>query len=303
MQRIKTKKFTWVNIERPTEAAIHDLEKEFGFHELNLEDCLSRTQRPKIDSQDGYIFIVLHFPRYYKDLKKMTVSELNVFLGKDYIVTLSEGELKPLKNFFKSVKDSPEMLAELTEKDSAMILYEIIDSLLVYCFPVLDKISERLSKVDEGLLTKKPSEIVLEIARLNQEIITFRKIVSPERYVIRDLEVKVKPYLAEENDIYFDDITDSVEKIWDTLQNLKEVSESLQRTHDSYATNKLNEIMRILTVFSAIMLPLTVITGYYGMNVTGLPAATHENAAAFIIVAMVTLSAGMLYYFSRKNYF
>jgi magnesium transporter len=303
MERIKTKKFTWINIQKADHKIIESLQQEFGFHELNLEDCLSRTQRPKIDSQDDYIFIVLHFPRYYKNLKKMTTTELNIFLGKNYIVTLEEGELKPLKNYFNTIKEAPETLAEITEKDSAMILYEIIDHLLTYCFPILDKISERLSKVDDQLLAQRPSQIVLELARLNQEIITFRKIISPERYVIRDLEDKIKPFLAEENDIYFDDITDSVEKIWDTLENLKEVSESLQRTHDSYATNRLNEVMKILTVFSAIMLPLTVITGFYGMNVNGLPAATHDFAAEIITVFMVILSISMLYYFSRKDYF
>ncbi len=303
MEKIETRKFTWINIEKPDEKIVDFLQKKYGFHELNLEDCLSTVQRPKIDSQDDYVFIVLHFPRYYKNLKKMTTSELNIFLGKDYIITLGDGELKPLSNFFSSLKKNPEEFEEITEKDSAMILYEIIDNLLTYCFPILDKISERLNMVDEDLLAQKPSRIVLEIARLNQEIITFRKIISPQRYVIRDLEEKIKPFLAEENDIYFDDIIDSTEKIWDTLQNLKEVSESLQRTHDSYATNRLNEVMKVLTVFSVIMLPLTVITGFYGMNVAGLPVAGHQFAAGIVAFAMLALGSTMLYYFYKKDYF
>lgn len=302
MQTLKTKKFTWLNIENPTKADVEKLSTEFQFHELNLEDMLSNVQRPKIDVQKDYLFIVLHFPRYFKDMKRMLPTEINIFLGKDYLITSSSGVLKPLNNFFKQLKDNPAELEALVEKGSAMVLYEIIDALFQYCFPILDKISERLSKTNDVMFSEKPSFIVPELAKLNQEIISFRKTMSPQRAVARDLEDKIKPFLAKGNDLYFDDITDSIEKIWNTLENLKEVSESLQRTHDSYVTYRLNEVMRILTVFSAIMLPLTVITGFYGMNVRGLPVAEHALSAEIISAAMLVLVGFMLYYFNKKNF-
>lgn len=299
---IETKNFKWLNFENPSKADVEKLSTEYQFHELNLEDMLSSVQRPKIDVQKEYLFIVLHFPRYFKDMKRMMPTEINIFLGKDYLITSSSGVLKPLNNFFKQLRDNPTELEKLAEKGSAMVLYEIIDTLFQYCFPILDKISERLAKTNEVLFSEKPSFIVPELAKLNQEIISFRKTMSPQRVVARDLEDKIKPFLAKGNDLYFDDITDSIEKIWNTLENLKEVSESLQRTHDSYNTYRLNEVMRILTVFSAIMLPLTVITGFYGMNVRGLPAAEHLFAAEFITAAMLVLVGFMLYYFNKKNF-
>lgn len=302
MQKIETLNFTWLNYEKPTKADVEKLSEDFAFHELNLEDMLSTVQRPKIDVQKDYLFIVLHFPRYFKDMKRMMPTEINIFLGKNYLITSSSGALKPLNNYFKHLQEKPEELEELVEKGSAMVLYEIIDSLFQYCFPILDKISERLAHMNDVLFSEKPSFIVPELARLNQEIISFRKTMSPQRVVARDLEEKIKPFLASGNDLYFDDITDSAEKIWNTLENLKEVSESLQRTHDSYVTYRLNEVMRVLTVFSAVMLPLTVITGFYGMNVNGLPAAEHRLAAEMITGAMLVLVGFMLYYFNKKNY-
>ena len=301
MQEIATKKFNWIDIKNPTQKDINFLKKEYRFHDLNLEDCLSSIQRPKVDVQTDHIFIVLHFPRYFKTTKRMMSSEVNIFLGEDYLITLHSGDLKPLNSFYDQLKKDPKTLEELSRKGSAMVLYELISQLFEYCFPIIDKISERLSYVDNVMFEERPSSIVPEIAKLNQEIISFRKIISPQRRVVLDLEDRIKPFLVKGNDLYFDDITDMIEKIWGSLENFKEVSEALQSTHDSYVTHRLNEGIKILTVFSAILLPLTLITGYYGMNVHGLPLADHPLSATLIFGSMLLLVGLTLYFFKKKD--
>ncbi|HBG81845.1 TPA: magnesium transporter CorA [candidate division CPR2 bacterium] len=300
-KQLKAEKFTWINIINPTQKDISRLKQEFGFHELNLEDCLSNIQRPKVDVQSNYLFIVLHFPRYFKKLKRMMSEEIDIFLGKDFMITLHSGNLKPLTKFYEEMQRDPDTQEELTKNGSAMILYELISYLFEYCFPILDKISERLNNIDTEMFGQNASFIVPEIAKINQEIISFRKTISPERRVILDLEEKIKPFLSKGNELYFDDITDMAEKIWDNLENFKEVSESLQRSHDSYVTYKLNEGIKILTVFSAMLLPLTLITGYYGMNVKGLPLAENHFSASIILISMGLLVTLMLYFFKKKD--
>jgi len=266
-----------------------------------LEDCLSDIQRPKVDAQPDHIFIVLHFPRYFKTLKKMIASEVDIFLGQNYMITLHKGDLKPLNDFFSDMKKNKTELDSLVEKGSAMVMYELISQMFEYCFPIIDKIGERLNTIESAMFEERPSSIVPEIARINQEIITFRKTIAPERRVILDLEDRIRPFSSPGNDLYFDDMTDLIEKIWDNLENFREVSESLQRTHDSYITYRLNEGIKILTVFSAILLPLTLITGYYGMNVEGLPIARHPLSAEFIFLGMLAIVGLLLYLFKKKD--
>jgi magnesium transporter len=302
MEAVEINNFRWINLTKPSVDNISYLRDTYHFHELNLEDCLSTIQRPKIDVQKDYMFIVLHFPKFRKDLRRMTVSEVNIFLGKDYIITSGSGDLKPLASFFKEQQRDPKELEKLIKKGSGMLLYEIIDRLFEYCFPIVDKVSERLSSIGDVLFDGKSSKVVSELAKINQEIIILRRVINPEIAVIKDLDAKIKPFLANVSDLYFDDIIDAVEKIWYILESLKEVSESLQRTYDSFITFRLNEIMRVLTVFSAIMLPLTVITGFYGMNVNGLPMSDMGWAAEMIVAIMVLISGSMLYFFYRKKF-
>ena len=300
MQTVSTENFNWLNIENPTAKDIIFLKQSYAFHDLNLEDCLSDIQRPKVDAQPDHIFIVLHFPRYFKTLKKMIASEVDIFLGQNYMITLHKGDLKPLNDFFSDMKKNKTELDSLVEKGSAMVMYELISQMFEYCFPIIDKIGERLNTIESAMFEERPSSIVPEIARINQEIITFRKTIAPERRVILDLEDRIRPFSSPGNDLYFDDMTDLIEKIWDNLENFREVSESLQRTHDSYITYRLNEGIKILTVFSAILLPLTLITGYYGMNVEGLPIARHPLSAEFIFLGMLAIVGLLLYLFKKK---
>ncbi|OIP24583.1 hypothetical protein AUK11_02925 [bacterium CG2_30_37_16] len=301
MQTVTTENFTWLNIENPTAKDIAFLKQNYTFHDLNLEDCLSDIQRPKVDVQPDHIFIVLHFPRYFKAIKKIIASEVDIFLGQNYMITLHRGDLKPLNYFFNQMKKNKVELDSLVKKGSAMVLYELISQMFEYCFPVIDKISEHLNTIESAMFKERPSSIVPEIARINQEIITFRKTIAPERRVILDLEDRIRPYSSAGNDLYFDDMTDLIEKIWDNLENFREVSESLQRTHDSYITYRLNEGIKILTVFSAILLPLTLITGYYGMNVEGLPIARHPLSAELIFLSMLAIVGLLLYLFKKKD--
>src|SRR5439155_3684469 len=160
-----------------------------------------------------------------------------------------------------------ELRAQLFGKGSGYLLYHVLDDLFDYCFPILDKIGHKLDVIEDEMFEGRSQEVVRDISNVKQEIISYRKIIKPERPTLRLLERHVERFLPEELDLYFDDLVDAAERIWDYLDNYKEVVEALEQTNESVIAHRQNDVLRLLTVFSVILLPLTLISGIFGMNV------------------------------------
>jgi magnesium transporter len=267
----------------------------------SISDVLSKRQRPKIDEYPDYLFSVLHFPRYDKAIGRLNAAELDVFLGRDYVVTLPNVELLPVSRLFHRVEDDERLRDELFAKGSGYLLYHILDDLFDYCFPILDKIGHKLDRTEDELFEGRAEEIVRDISNVKQEIISYRKIIKPERSTLRLLERRVERFLPEDLEIYFDDIVDAAERIWDLLDNYKEVADALEQTNESVISHRQNDVLRLLTIFSVTMLPLTVITGVFGMNVLFPGEGTHE-AFWIVLGVLVATLAGMFAFFRFKRW-
>ena len=184
----------WLQLEEPTAVETAWLAQNFEFHELDLEDVLSTRQRPKIDEYDDYMFIVLHVPHYNKERARLDAAELNVFIGHDYIVTLPNVPLKPLGRLFAQLEDNQERREEYFGKGSGYVLYEILSELFDYCFPILDKIGFKLDRMREAIFTERRSEdVVRDISDVKHEIVSYRKVIKPERSTLRLLERDALP--------------------------------------------------------------------------------------------------------------
>lgn len=299
METINFKNFKWIDIENPDKADIKFLEKKFKFHHLALEDCLSTVQRPKLDEYDDHLFMVFHLPRHIKESRRTINDEIDVFLGKNYLVTLHKKGFKPIDALFKAIQQKD---TSIITESPAYLLYELLDKSFDFCFPMTDKIGQRIDLVENLLYRDQSRRTLEEITLLERDIINFRRIVGPQIRVMKDLETLKVKFIGEELELYFDDIVDKIERINELLNSYKEVCEALQRTNESILTQRLNEIIKILTIFSVIMLPLTVITGFYGMNVSGLPLADYKYASELIIVILFGTIVGMLSYFSKKRW-
>jgi magnesium transporter len=296
----------WINIERPMPVDRAWLEEHFDFHPLDYEDVQSRNQRPKIDEYDDYLFIVLYFPVFDKTVGRLNAAELDIFIGPDYIITLPNTPIPPVEYLFERCRSSDEVRQNLFSKGSGYLLYKIVDDSFDYCFPMLRKIGNKLERIEEDIFEGRSEEVVRDLSNSKQEIINFRKVVRPERAVLRDLERTKQRYLAEDLEVYFDDIVDASERIWDMLENYKEVVEALEQTNESVLAHRFNDVLRILTVFSIVFLPATLIASIWGMNV-GLPGGgeppTSDTADFWIIIgSMVVLLAGMLVFFRRRGW-
>jgi magnesium transporter len=293
---------TWVHLDAPTKEEATALAERFGWHPLDVEDVLSKRQRPKVDEYADYRFVVLHFPVYDKAVQRLNAGELDVFLGPDYLVTLPTVELLPVTRLFQRCLDDPELRENLFAKGSGYLLYHVLDDLFDYCFPILDKIGHKLDRIEDDIDEGQSEEIVRDISKAKQEIISYRKIVKPQRPTLRLLERHVERFLPEDLELYFDDLVDASERIWDILDNYKEVVEALEATNESAISHRQNDVLRVLTIFSVLLLPLTLIASILGMNVDFPGSGT---AAAFwvIVVAMVSVLVGLLAFFRWRRFF
>jgi magnesium transporter len=223
-------------------------------------------------------------------------------VGPDYLVTLPAVELRPVSLLFRRAEESAEFREQLLSRGSGRLFYEVLDDLYDYCFPILDKIGFKLEQIDESIGQDEGArELVTDIHKVKQEIISYRKIIKPQRPTLRLLERRIEDFLPEELELYFDDIVDASERIWDLLDNFKEVVEALEDTNESVISHRQNDVLRILTVVSVVLLPLTLITGIFGMNVR-FPG--WETASAFWVIAgaMLALAVGLIAFFRYKRW-
>jgi magnesium transporter len=293
---------TWVHLDTPTPEEAMALATRFGWHPLDVEDVLSKRQRPKVDEYADYRFVVLHFPVYDKTIQRLNAGELDVFLGPDYLVTLPTVELLPVTRLFQRCKDDPELRESLFSKGSGYLLYHVLDDLFDYCFPILDKIGYKLDTVEDDIDEGRFEEIVRDISRVKQEIISYRKIIKPQRPTLRLLERHVERFLPEDLELYFDDLVDASERIWDVLDNYKEVVEALEATNEAALSHRQNDVLRVLTVFSVLLLPLTLLASIFGMNVD-FPGFGTAGAFWLIIAAMVVIFGAVLAFFRWRRFF
>jgi magnesium transporter len=292
---------TWVHVTAPDHEVATELAERFGWHPLDVEDILSKRQRPKVDDYPDYLFAVLHFPWYDSSVQRLNAAELDIVLGPDYLVTMPNVPLLPVDRLFNRCAEDEEFRNELFAKGSGRLLYEVLDDLFDYCFPILDKIAHKLDKIEEDIHEVRSEELVRDISNVKQEIISYRKIMKPQRPTLRVLERKVERFLPEDLELYFDDIVDASERIWDVLDNYKEVVEALEDTNESVIAHRHNDVLRVLTVFSVILLPLTLIASLFGMNVAYPGEGTH--AAFWVIVAIMVLTIfAMLGFFRWKRW-
>lgn len=293
----------WVNVEQPRHSHRAWLEERFDFHALDYEDVFSRNQRPKIDEYDGYLFIVLYFPRFDKQVGRLNAAELDLFVGPDFLVTLPNQPLQPVEYLFERCRTNEELREQWFSKGTGYLLYKLIDACVDASFPMLAKMGNKLERIEDEIFAGNSAEVVRDISNVKQEIINFRKVIRPQRPVLRDLEKVKQRYLASDLDleIYFDDIVDAHERIWDMLENYKEVAEALEETNESVISHRLNDILRVLTSISVVILPLTLIASIWGMNVK-VPGQDNLTDFYVIIAVMAAILVGLVVYFRKRGW-
>jgi magnesium transporter len=294
---------TWVNIQSPTVRDTEWLAKNYGFHPLALDDCLSRKQISKIDLYPGYLFFIFHYPLYDIATRIANKRQWSAFIGENYLVTINTGDIKTLLALFRDCQANEESRKEYFDGGSGFLLYRLLDRTVDSYFPVLDKILRLIGDVEDAVFDEDV-EAAKEISVLRRDIITQRAVFFPTRAIFVEMENKLKRFSKTNVTAYYNDLMDHINKICDTLDECKEIIEVFKDTDYILGTDRLNRVMRILAIFSSIVLPFLLISGLFGMNVI-LPGGLEKgNLRTFtiLLVFMALISGGVLYIFRRRRW-
>ncbi len=266
LNRIKGEKFIWINIDNPTPVLLNSLLELYPFHSLDVEDCISKIQLSKIDEYKDYLFIVLHFPRYLKEKRFSIPSQVGIFLGRDFIITVHSGELKPISIIFQKCKEDDDTLAEYMGNSPTFLLYRIIHALIENIMIMLKKVISEIEEIEDKVFDEKV-DAVREVTELRHNIANMRRVVFSLKDVIHDLEKRVQKFSNDDTSVYFGDLGDYIDKVWAILQECRETIEIYKDTDFIISSDRTNKILAVLTIMFTFSIPVTVIGALYGMNV------------------------------------
>ncbi|MFA6410232.1 MAG: magnesium transporter CorA family protein [Candidatus Buchananbacteria bacterium] len=306
LQKIEFENFTWISVANPSEAELTKLAQTYKFHPLDLADCLSTNQRTKIDIYPRYSFLVFRVPVYNRKTREILPAEMNIFISKNFLITIHHNDLPIFSDFFGLMQLSNDSREKYNEKSPEKILYEIINKLFLYCFPMIDHLNIDCNNIEKAIFSGKEKEMVSEILIIRRNITDFRKIMQVHKTVLKKAIYNFKEsplFVMKKTDIYFESLLDSAKEIWDTLENLKETIEALQQTNESQISFKLSDTMRILTIISVFTFPLTLIAAIFGMNtIASMPLVNNQLGFWYIIGLMALIWLIMAAVFKKKDW-
>ncbi len=299
---------TWVDVEDATQAEMLQLGHEYSLHPLNLDDCLSKRQLPKVDDYDDNLFVLLQLPIYDSGSRLVHESQMSMFLGKNYLITVHRKELKNLGDLFRSCQ-SDAAKRETLMKSTTHLFYRIIDALVDDLFPLLYKVTTELDEIEDKVFDERVSA-AKEINRQRRVIADLRRMIAPLRRLFLDITVNASRFSEEDLRKYFSDVSDHIEKAWAILDESRETIEIYKDTDFVLSTEITNKVLAVLTIIFTLTIPATVVGAIYGMNVplpgglTPGPLTFFGPFTTFLVLMVLALAPAviMLFYFRRKGW-
>ena len=293
----------WLNI---VDAGKKELEFLRRKHHFNMEHVKASTAksfspRPTVLEEDKYVFLILHFPIFSGN--KIKAAEIDFFIGHGFLVTLHNNNIDELNHLFNLCKKDVASLAAYRFDSSAILLAEILDKLLKSCYPLLDQNSRAIDEVEDVIFSQEQKRAVTVILNLRHNIINVRKILQNHKNILKKLTA-LESSIVPKAEIrrHYSNLVDHSKRIWEALDNQKEMIEVLNSTNESLLNNKMTNIMKTLTIFSVIVFPLTLLAGIFGMNVQKMPFVNNTEGFWQIVGLMAFLSLGMLIFFKHKKW-
>jgi magnesium transporter len=303
----ETKKVAWYNITNASKKELEYLRKKFNFDLKHLQASTAKviSQRPIIEINNKYLFVILQFPVYNNyNNKQIIAGEIDFFVGHGYIITLHNKNIKSLDDFFNSCKKENNSMLSYQLESSAIVLYEILEKLMTENYKLLDNNSIEINKVDKKIFSELPQKINSEILNLKRNILNIRKIIQSHKNILKKL-MTMKSTIVPRKELkkYYTELVDNSKRIWELTDNQKEHIDALYSTNESMMNFRISNIMKILTIFSVVVLPLNFIASIFGMNVTNsMPFTGSENGFWLVIILMIINSLAILIYFFKKRW-
>jgi len=292
-------KIVWIDLEQATVEDNAILTDVFNFHPLAIEDCVNITHYPKVDIYDDYLFMIMHAFDFASREKEIATLELNIFFGKNFVVTY---HARPIKSVIQTKERCLKNPEDLLGKGTDILVYSLLDSLVDNFIPFLNTLDHRIDELEEEIF-ENSNEVLSEIITIRNDIINIRKIIRPQRNTVHQLTRGSVPFIHKDNLIYFRDIYDQLFRISEQSDGFRDMVSGVLDTYLSFTSNKMNQIMKTLTIMMTIMLPLTLITGVYGMNFKYMPELDSPYGYFIIIGFMFVIAVTLFFYMKQKKWF
>lgn len=303
VKEIKQDDLKWIHISKINDEAILYLKKTHKFHHLDFEDIQSESQNPKLDVYDNYIFLVFHFPQWKQNTRKVVPHEVDFFVGPNYLITVQHGKNSEIKDFFYRCMNNKKLKNSWMTKSSGFLLYKVLETMFNQSRPMLNSLGKQISSIENDIFAgEQDLQEIKELAMLRRDVLSFRRMLDPQRYLVSTLSHTRKTFLDESLSIYFDNIKDYLDKLWVIADTYKETIDGLHLTVESLVNQKTNKVIGALTAISVSLLPLTLLSGIYGMNIAGLPHANNPKWVWFMFIGLATVIILSIVVMKRKKW-
>lgn len=296
--RVEEGNVIWADVSDPTSRDFEALAEEFGFHHLSIEDCRNEHQRPKIEEYTGYYFIVLYETQLVGPDDRLELRELNIFLGKNYLVTVHS---RPIRAIDTAARLWREWM-DRAEQGAGLIAYLLIDAIVDDYLPLLDIVSERMDDLEDSIFGEWRAEVIEEIFAVKKKLLYLRRSITPLRDVFNVMLRREQPIFPREIHIYFQDVFDHLIRVADTIDTLRDMLSSTMDAYLSVSGNRMNKIMKRLTSISTILMSVTLVAGIYGMNFTYMPELRMRYGYVYALVSMVAVGLALYWYLKKVNW-
>ncbi len=302
LQTIENKHFKWVDIKSPTEDDLKVLGKDFKLHPLVLNQLVPNVDFPKIEKFDDYLFLVLFYPSFDPKTNSIVPLELDIIVSKKYIITNRYKDIVPLRFIIDKCNLYEEQKEEYTKEGPGFLTYQIVRKFLTASFPKLSAIKDALTTIEQAIYNKSDyTKTVVKIAELQRDLIGFQKIIEPHKLVLTSLAEMAKDVFDKKTEPYFRHLVNLYNHIENIAQSNEKTLNSLDVSNQSLLNTQTNEIIKVLTIFSVIVFPLTLLASLFGMN-TSLPLVKYEHSFWIVLGIMATGALLMLSIFKTKRW-
>jgi magnesium transporter len=294
MSEVRSEKFKWIDFDEPDADEVLTLQKEYNLHPTVVEEFSLPTLRPKATEYDTCLYLAVHIPLFDTHTRTTYPGELDIVITKDALITSHDKEIWQLTEFFNSLAKEPAKREQYMNESPAALLHSLLELLLESCFPKLDHISQKLDYIEQEIFAGHEKEMVIELSVVKRDILNFRRTLKPQRSVIESLGQKEFCFIDQGLRPYFQELIGTNVRVWNSLESSKETVESLEETNNSLLSNKLNLTMKVLTIFSAVLLPITVYSNVLAMS-ADIPFGKNPNAfwihlSIMLVIALTTMA-------------
>jgi magnesium transporter len=289
--------FVWLDLQDPQESDIALLRDEFNFHWLAIEDALRAHERPKIDSYDGYYFLIF-YAIHYSEQKRLHTHAMSLFVGANYLVSVHQGAIPAIGDTIKRWQNNQEQFSN----DAGALLYELFDTIVDDYFPVIDQLAERVEDIEQQIFERFREEALQEVFGLKRDLLHVRRVVAPERDILNILIRREVPIFERGTILYLQDVYDHIVRITDSIDTYRDLLSSALDAFLSVQSNRLNQIVKVLTIASIVLMSDALIAGIYGMNFEFMPELHWPYGYPFALGLMLLIGVGLVMFFRWRKW-